>query len=351
MLAGEPSEVDVNSVAESGQPGSLHPKGAPIIHSTNQGLRRRSVDRFPSLDGGLVLAPLHSYATSLNVVPGLNVESGDRSGAVVERLLRLSLSTGVGSSFTSEGSEGRTAAPSLGDWLLPYSVATGVGSKRIASCSRYGVQPGLLRRNARRCPSLARGVGSKGSVAIWSLRSFDRSGFVHRSGSPTAPDRRLPSHAVGVASNGNDAVTEVRGAEGCRWKAVPLDIEAERGQLPDNLSPDGSIVESKDVRHVLHEHVSGLQLANGSGHLAPQNGLGVVHPVALADGAGALAGEAAGDDVDSNSVSASELSDVGVDDGTGESPREEFAAEGDGFAEPCVAQSGLVQPEVEQSAA
>jgi flavin-dependent dehydrogenase len=58
-------------------------------------------------------------------------------------------------------------------------------------------------------------------------------------------------------------------------------------------------VESKDVRHVLHEDVAGSKLANGSGHLAPQNGLGMVEPVPLAGGAGALAGEAAGDDVDS----------------------------------------------------
>lgn len=119
MLADEPADLDLNSVAESGQSGSLHPGGAPIIHSTNQGLRRRPVDRFPPSDGGSVVAPLHSYATSLSVVPGVKVESGERLGAVADRLLRESPSTGVGSSLTRAGSDGRTFAPGLGLRLRP----------------------------------------------------------------------------------------------------------------------------------------------------------------------------------------------------------------------------------------
>jgi hypothetical protein len=89
------------------------------------------------------------------------------------------------------------------------------------------------------------------------------------------------SPAVGVGSNGEDPVTAVRGADGsCRY-AIPDDVVPERGQVPENLSPHGSVVESKDVRHVLHKHVTGSKLANGSAHLAPQNGLGMIEPVAL----------------------------------------------------------------------
>lgn len=84
-----------------------------------------------------------------------------------------------------------------------------------------------------------------------------------------------------MGSNGDDPVTEVRGAEGCRWKAIPFDIEPERGQVPDNLSPHGSVPDSKEVRHVLHQHVPRSKLANAAGHLSPQNGLGMLEPVPL----------------------------------------------------------------------
>jgi hypothetical protein len=55
-------------------------------------------------------------------------------------------------------------------------------------------------------------------------------------------------------------------------------------------------MESEEVRHVLDEDVSRSKLANDPVHLSPQNGLGMVEAVALAGGAGALAGEAAGDE-------------------------------------------------------
>lgn len=48
----------MNSVAESGQSGSLHPSGAPIIHSTKEGFRRGAGDGFPASDSWLILAPL-----------------------------------------------------------------------------------------------------------------------------------------------------------------------------------------------------------------------------------------------------------------------------------------------------
>jgi hypothetical protein len=72
----------------------------------------------------------------------------------------------------------------------------------------------------------------------------------------------------------------VRGTDGSSRYAIPDRVIPERGQGPDDLSPEGSVVENKEVRHVLQQDVSGSKLANGSGHLAPQNGLGVVEAVA-----------------------------------------------------------------------
>lgn len=62
-------------------------------------------------------------------------------------------------------------------------------------------------------------------------------------------------------------------------------------------------MEGEKVRHVLDEDVSGSKLANGPPHLSPQNGFGVLESVLLARARGALAGEAAGDDVGSRSAS------------------------------------------------
>jgi hypothetical protein len=164
---------------------------------------------------------------------------------------------------------------------------------------------------------------------------------------PPPPFAR-PSDATGVGSNGEDPVTEVRGADGCCWKAIPRDVVAERGQVPDHFSPDGSVVKSKDVRHVLHEDVAGSKLANGAGHLPPQNGLGVVEAVALAGGTGAFAGEAAGDDVDSLSPSVN-CSDVVEDGDAGPPLSEDAAAPRVDLAEPSVLQAGEVQPVGEQA--
>lgn len=129
-----------------------------------------------------------------------------------------------------------------------------------------------------------------------------------------------------MGSNGEDAVTAVRGADGCRWDAVPFDIEPERGQRSEYFSPDGSVVESKEVRHVLHEDVDRSKLANGSGHLAPQNGLGVLEPVALAGGRGALAREPTGDEVDGLDGAGSDGANVVASNSARESPGEDDVA-------------------------
>jgi hypothetical protein len=143
----------------------------------------------------------------------------------------------------------------------------------------------------------------------------------------------------------------VRSTEGCCWKAVPADTEPERGQVPDHLSPEGAVVESKDVRHVLHEDVAGSKLANGTGHLSPENGLGMFEPGLSAGDRRALAGEAPGDDVDAGNSVSSDESYVGDDGDAGEAKLEEAAAEGVDLAQPGVLQPGSVQAVGEQAAA
>jgi hypothetical protein len=86
---------------------------------------------FPASDGGLVLAPLDiCVVASVSVVPYpllYGVPSGWKF-----RVPRASATVGVGSSVgASESSDGLTAAPADGDWLLPYGVAVGVGSSEI----------------------------------------------------------------------------------------------------------------------------------------------------------------------------------------------------------------------------
>jgi hypothetical protein len=58
-----------------------------------------------------------------------------------------------------------------------------------------------------------------------------------------APER---SRAIGVGSNTENPVTDVRGAEGSRWKTIPLEIEPDLGQIPDHLPPHLSVMKSKD---------------------------------------------------------------------------------------------------------
>jgi hypothetical protein len=56
-------------------------------------------------------------------VPALTAERW----AVAFRAPWESIAVGVGSSRPMLVSDGRTAAPGLGDWLFPYGVAVGVG--------------------------------------------------------------------------------------------------------------------------------------------------------------------------------------------------------------------------------
>jgi hypothetical protein len=106
------------------------------------------------------------------------------------------------------------------------------------------------------------------------------------------------SDVRGVASNGEDPVAEVRGADGRSWNTVPDNIKPERGQGLDDFLPDQSLLDGEEVGDVLQDDVTRSNLAHDSGHLSPQNGLGVVEPVAVPRVARALAGESTDDAVD-----------------------------------------------------
>lgn len=110
-------------------------------------------------------------------------------------------------------------------------------------------------------------------------------------------------------------------------------------------------MEGEKVRHVLDEDVSGSKLADGPEHLAPQNGLGVAESLTLACGRRALAGEAAGDDIDGSSTSCSDCSDIVEDGDAREAEFEDRSSPGVGLAEPGMLEAGEVQAVGEQSAA
>jgi hypothetical protein len=77
----------------------------------------------------------------------------------------------------------------------------------------------------------------------------------------------------------------------------------------------------------------------------------VSEALSLSCGRGSLAGEAAGDDIDSSSASCSDVSDILEDRDSGEALGEQFSAEGIGLAQPGVLEAGEVQADVEESGA
>ena len=154
-----------------------------------------------------------------------------------------------------------------------------------------------------------------------------------------------------MPSNGEDPVAAVRGADGGSGNAVPRHVIPERGQVPENGSPDGSVMESEDVRHVLDEHVSRHQLANDASELGPQSSLRVSEASPLPGGRCALAREAAGDAIDAGEVASADRADVVVNRAPWESSGEQSAPKLVGLDEPGVVMSGLVESGVEESCA
>jgi hypothetical protein len=103
---------------------------------------------------------------------------------------------------------------------------------------------------------------------------------------------------VGVGNN-PDPVPPVRGAEGGGWYTVPDSIIPERGKVSEN----GSHPETKQAWDVLHDDEPWSYLANKSPVFSPQTRPFTFKASALSSMAKVLAGEAATDCVNGNSVS------------------------------------------------
>ena len=101
----------------------------------------------------------------------------------------------------------------------------------------------------------------------------------------------------GVGNN-PDAISDVRGTNGGSWYAVPFCIKPERGQVSKNsVKPP-----SKQSCDVLHDDVAGSKFANDSGVILPEAAAFALNSDAVAGAADVLAGEAAADDINSNSI-------------------------------------------------
>lgn len=88
--------------------------------------------------------------------------------------------------------------------------------------------------------------------------------------------------AVGVGSEHEESVTEVRGADGCRRNAVPLDTPPARGQVPKYASERPR----KVTWYVLQEHELGSHFANDAPDLMPEPALVVDAEAQSSDGLG-----------------------------------------------------------------
>jgi hypothetical protein len=74
--------------------------------------------------------------------------------------------------------------------------------------------------------------------------------------------------------------------------------------------PDSSLLDGDDVGDVLNDDVTGSKLAHDPGHLAPENGFGVIESVALAGCRGTFAWKTADDPIDRFSIASTELPNV-----------------------------------------
>ena len=160
----------------------------------------------------------------------------------------------------------------------------------------------------------------------------------------------LSSFATGVGSNDKDPIAPVRGTEGGSRKAIPFRVVPERGQVCENLSEDGSSADREEVCNVLQEDVSRSNVANDSTHLSPKRSFGMSETLTLSGARGALAREAAGDDVDRLGSSVN-CSDVRVHGHSGESHPEQLLSELVDLAEPAVLEPGEVESVGQESAA
>jgi hypothetical protein len=155
--------------------------------------------------------------------------------------------------------------------------------------------------------------------------------------------------ARGVGSNGEDPVAKVRGADGCSGNTVPDSIKPERGQGLEDFLPDQSFLDGEEVGDVLQDDVRGSKFAHDSGHLSPQNGLGVIEAGTESSRRDPFAREAADDTVHRCKIASTEFPNVRVYRYVRPTLSKYLAPPGVGLAEPDVLDPGLSKSGVEQS--
>jgi hypothetical protein len=99
--------------------------------------------------------------------------------------------------------------------------------------------------------------------------------------------------------NDEDALSAVGRTDIGSANARPRRVIPERGQVSQDLGKRSSSVDSKETWDVLHEDVSGSQLANDTGELGPEPAR-VALALAAASGGDRLAGEASNDEVNAS---------------------------------------------------
>jgi hypothetical protein len=176
---------------------------------------------------------------------------------------------------------------------------------------------------------------------------------------PPSPCRPAPLLSVvrgvgssfGSPTDGNEPVAFVGSAEVGSSNARPPHIKPERGQVCENGSPDGSVMDSEDVRHVLDDDEDGLKLANNASEVGPQRSLWMTEASKAPGCAVALARPAAGDAVDASEVRPSAGANVVSNNRIGPSSGKLTATPLIGFHEPGVPMARLRQPHIEQTGA
>jgi hypothetical protein len=103
----------------------------------------------------------------------------------------------------------------------------------------------------------------------------------------------------------------VRGANGCRWNAIPLNIKPARGKVSENPAHPPN----KESCDVFHEDVAGSNLANEPKVLAPESGTLSIDASAFPGKTDVLTGEAAAQDVNGGGIASSQGRDVVEEEG------------------------------------
>lgn len=240
----------------------MNPSGNPISHSTHVGFSWPGVFWFTTSFSGRAFFPCWLLLPD-----------------------RQSRAAGVGQRFTAVASP----SPLFFDAPLRLCSPNTVGVGHLAAAP-FSVR--FPRANV--CepfdPSAAIGVGHIATASSRLRRPIsNRRCAVAADGKPR---RGSPSFADGVGQDEQASSEMGRPDVGCS-KHIPLRIEPEGGQIPENsIKPSNS--ESCDV---FHEHEPGSKHANDASELGPQARAGAVDANASASDGDVLAGEAAADEI------------------------------------------------------